>query len=245
MRAVVLAAGLGTRLGDLTADRQKGALLVGGRPLVAHVVEHLHRCGFGEIAVNLHYRPEQVREALADARPRITWFEERDILGTAGALEPMRDFLGREPAFLIHYGDVLTDHDLGAMLKRHREREALLTMLVHQRQGSNSVVEVDVDLRVRAFLERPSPSERAGFESPWVNSGVYVGSASLLDDLPRPPSDVARDLVPRALERGPVFAEPLAGYRCAVDSPERLEEARAAFLSGRWAPPLWDAETTP
>jgi mannose-1-phosphate guanylyltransferase/phosphomannomutase len=120
------------------------------------------------------------------------------------------------------------------MVQRHREQDALLTLLVHQRRGSNSVVDVDADLRVRAFLERPSPTERARLKSRWVNSGVYVCSAPLLDDLPAAPSDVARDLIPRALECGGVYAEPLDGFRCAVDSRERLEEARAAYSSGRW-----------
>jgi NDP-sugar pyrophosphorylase family protein len=240
MRAVVLAAGLGTRLGELTADRQKGALIVGGRPLVAHVVEHVHRCGFGDIAVNLHYRPEQVREALADARPRITWFEEPDLLGTAGALEPMHAFLDKEPAFLVHYGDVLTDHDVGAMVRRHRERKALLTLLVHKREGSNSVVGVDPDWRVREFLERPSEAARDRIRSPWVNSGVYALAPELLGHLAAPPSDVARDLVPRALALGQVFAEPLVGYRCAVDAPARLAEAQAAFDEGRWNSPFSD-----
>jgi len=233
----VLAAGLGTRLGALTADRAKVVLPVGGRPVVAHVVTHLLRCGFDEIAVNLWYRPDQVRAALADAPARITWFEESELLGTAGALSPMQEFLAREDAFLLHYGDVLTDHDLGAMLRRHRRRGALLTMLVHERPGSNSVVGVGEDWRVHAFLERPSAEDRGALASPWVNSGVYVVNSELLLVLPPPPSDVARDLIPRALAAGSVFAEPLEGFRCAVDSADRLEEAEAALSTGRWRAP--------
>jgi len=238
MKAVVLAAGLGTRLGELTAERSKPALLVGGHALIAHVVAHLDECGFEEVAVNLSYRPDQVRAALADARPAIRWFEESELLGTAGALSPMHDFLSGEEAFLVHYGDVLTDHDLGAMLTRHRERDALLTMLIHERPGSNSVVAVDETGRVVAFLERPTDDERRGVASSWVNSGIYVCSAAVLELLPRAPSDFARDLVPRAMAAGAVFAEPLAGFRCAVDSPDRLGEAEAAFQTGRWRSPL-------
>src|SRR5436305_10650884 len=111
VKAVVLAAGLGKRLGDLTADRSKVSLLVGGRPIILHVVDHLAACGFDEIAVNLWYRPDQVRAALANAPADITWFEETELLGTAGALTQMQGFLAGEDAFLVHYGDVLTDHD--------------------------------------------------------------------------------------------------------------------------------------
>lgn len=238
MKAVVLAAGLGTRLGALTAERPKAALRVGGHAIVAHVVAHLARCGFDEIAVNLWYQPDQVRAALADSSARITWFEEPELLGTAGALVPMSEFLASERAFLVHYGDVLTDHDLGAMLNRHSRRGGLLTMLVHERSGSNSVVGVDSDWRVRAFLERPSTEERDRVGSPWVNSGVYAVSADVLPLLPPPPSDVARDLIPRVLGAGTVLAEPLEGFRCAVDSPERLEEAAIALATGRWPSPL-------
>jgi NDP-sugar pyrophosphorylase family protein len=231
VRAVVLAAGRGTRLAPLTDDRPKAALEVAGRPLIARVVDHLVRCGFGEIAVNLHYRPQAVRDALADAQARIVWFEERELLGTAGALGSMRSFLAGDDAFLVQYGDVLTDHDLAGFLERHRARDALLTLLVHERAASNSVVVVDRDGRVTRFLERPSERERRGVESPWVNSGVYACSAGLLELLPRPPSDIPRDLVPRALAADGVYAEPLAGSRWAIDSPERLAEATRALTT--------------
>lgn len=234
MKAVVLAAGLGTRFGALTASRAKGALMVGDRPLVAHVVAHLVESGFDEIAVNLHYHPDQIRAALSKAQARITWFDEPVLLGTAGALRPMGAFLEREPAFVLHYGDVLTDHDLRAMFERHTNREALLTMLVHQRQASNSIVGVDEAWRVVTFLERPSDDERRNVDSPWVNSGVYVCSTEVLKLIPDATSDMAADVVPRALARGGVYAEPLEGFRCAVDSPERLAEAEAALAAGRW-----------
>ena len=236
MKAVVLAAGLGTRLGPLTAERPKAAVLVGGRPIVAHVVAHLVRCGFDEIAVNLSYRPDQVRAALADAPVRISWFEEPELLGTAGALSQMAAFLRSERTFLVHYGDVLTDHDLGAMLTRHMERDALLTMLVHEREHSNSVVQVDSDWRVLDFLERPTVAARAGVDSPWVNSGIYALSPTLLERYRAPPSDVARDLLPLAMASGRVYAEPLSGFRCAIDLPERIREAELALSTNRWRP---------
>jgi NDP-sugar pyrophosphorylase family protein len=234
MKAVVLAAGLGTRLGELTADRAKPALEVGGRPIVAHVVAHLAARGFDAVAVNLHQWPEQVRAALADAWPAIAWFEEDELLGTAGALTAMRGFLADADAFLVHYGDILTDHDLGGLLERHRASGALLTMLVHARPGSNSVVTLDDDDRVVGFLERPTEAERAGADSPWVNSGIYACSRAVLELVPGRPSDMARDVVPSALARGVVRAERLRGYRCAIDAPARLAEAERAIAAGEW-----------
>jgi NDP-sugar pyrophosphorylase family protein len=234
MKAVILAAGYGTRLGALTAERPKAALDIAGRPVLWHVAHHLVLCGFGELAVNLHYRPELVRDALIDLEEHVSWFEEPSLLGTAGALSQMQDFLAGDDAFVVHYGDVLTDHDLGGLMRRHRARRALLTLLVHERPGSNSIVVLDAESRITNFVERPSEFERQATRSPWVNSGIYVCSGDLLEMLPAPPCDLARDVVPRALSSQAVYAEPLAGFRCAIDSPVRLEEARAAAADGRW-----------
>jgi mannose-1-phosphate guanylyltransferase len=237
MKAVVLAAGLGTRLGPMTAETPKAALPIGGRPMIAHILGHLARCGFDQAAVNLHYRSRQVREAvesIPDLGVDVVWFSERDLLGTAGALRPMHGFLGDSDAFLVHYGDVLTDHDLGGMLNRHRDRRALMTLLVHERPHSNSVVVVGDDSRVISFLERPSDAEREGVDSHLVNSGVYACSRDVLQLVPASPCDVARDLVPLALAVGTVFVERVVGYRCAVDSPTRAEEAEQALADGRW-----------
>ena len=216
MKAVVLAAGRGTRLGPLTAERAKPALTVGGR---------------------VHYRADQVRAALGDGAAlgvEIAYFPEQELLGTAGALAPMAAFLAGADAFLVHYADVLTDHDLAGMVERHRRRRALLTLLVHERPGSNSVVTLDAEDRVTGFLERPTAEERSGADSPWVNSGVYVGGAEVTGLIPAGRADLARDVVPKALAFGRTFAERLAGYRCAVDSPERLAEAERALVEGRW-----------
>lgn len=232
MKAAVLAAGIGSRLGELTTETAKPALDVAGTPMVARVVENLARRGFDQIAVNLHYHAEQVRAALGSgpALSRIVYFPERELLGTAGALAPMRGFLSDVDAFVVHYGDVLTDHDVGAMLETHLRRGALLTLLVHRRHGSNSVVTVDEDWRVVGFLERPSERDRAVTTSPWVNSGVYACSREVLDLIPAvAPSDLARDVVPLAVAAGRTYAESLAGYRWAIDSRERLEEARRSL----------------
>jgi mannose-1-phosphate guanylyltransferase len=237
VKAVVLAAGFGTRLGPLTARTPKAALPVGGRPIIAHILGHLSRCGFDQVAINTYYRAPQVQDALESVSGLgldVTWFQERELLGTAGALGPMRDFLSDTDGFLLHYGDVLTDHDLGTMLNRHLDRRALMTLLVHERRQSNSIVVVGEGDEVLQFLERPSDPEFEGIESHWVNSGVYACRREVLELVQAPPCDVARDLVPLALAADTVLVERLAGYRCAVDSPTRIEEAELALADGRW-----------
>jgi NDP-sugar pyrophosphorylase family protein len=240
MRAMVLCAGYGTRLGDLTRLTPKPMLLLEGRPLLEYIIVHLGRHGFREIAVNLHFMPGLIRDYFGDGSRwgvKIHYSVEEALLGTAGALRAMDGFLGQEDAFLVHYGDVLTDQDFTVMMECHRKKKAVMTMLVHQRHGSNSIVSMDGQGRVVHFMERPVVSERPPDGSPWVNSGVSICGPEMLDaidpgwDAP----DIPRDVVPRLVPRGKVYGFPLTSYRCAIDSPARLAEARAAVKEGRYA----------
>lgn len=228
MKAVVLCAGHGTRLGELTREMPKPLLPVAGRPLVEHVLRNLARHGFDEIAVNLHYRPDLVRESLGDGSAlgiRIAYSYEPELLGTAGTLSSLHAFLGDGDPFLVHYGDVLTNHDFSAMLDFHREREAFLTLLVHERSGSNSVVVLDEQRRVTAFVERPGADDPVRSLAAWVNSGACICDSRFLDLVPPPPSDLARDVLPKLAGRPDVYGYPLSGMRVAVDSPERYLQA--------------------
>ncbi len=227
MKAVVLSAGYGTRLGGLTRELPKPLLPLGGRVLAEHVILNLARAGFDEIAVNLHYRPELVRARLGDGSAlgvRITYSYEPELLGTAGTLASLRSSLADGP-FAVHYGDVVTDQDLAPVLDFHLRRSALLTLLVHERPGSNSVVVLDGEQRLVEFVERPPDDHPARERSAWVNSGVCICDPRVLDLVPRPPSDLARDLLPLLAGRDDVYGYPLSGMRVAVDSPERYRSA--------------------
>jgi len=235
MRAMVLCAGYGVRLGEHTRETPKPMLPLGGRPLLEHILRHLVRHGFDEIALNLHFLPETVRGHFGDGSRcgcRLTYSDEPELLGTAGGVRKMAAFL-RDGDFLVHYGDVVTDQDFSAMLRFHQEHRALATLLVHQRVRSNSVVVLDEDRRVTAFLERPTEKERLGVRSSWVFSGVTICDPEVLDLLPPAvPCDLPRDVFPGLVATGRLFGFGLTGYRCAVDSPERLAEARRAAEQG-------------
>ena len=227
MRAIVLSAGYGTRLGELTQELPKALLPVADRPLVEHILLNLARHGFDEVAVNLHYRPELVQDALGDGSRlgvRIEYSYEPELLGTAGTLASLRGFLGDGP-FLVHYGDVLTNEDLGALAAEHQARGALLTLLVHERPGSNSVVVLDDERRIVEFAERPPADDPVRERSSWTNSGICVCDPAVLDLVPPAPSDLARDLLPALAGRPDVYARPLTRRRIAVDSPDRYRQA--------------------
>jgi NDP-sugar pyrophosphorylase family protein len=234
---MVLCAGLGTRLGELTKATPKPMLPLQGRPLLDYILKHLRNHGYREVAINLHFEPDIIRNHFGDGTQfglRITYSIEEQLLGTAGGLKRMESFFRDDPDFLVHYGDVLTDQDWTAMLQFHRDRKAMVTLLVHQRARSNSIVNLDPDGRVSAFLERPAESERHGQSSPWVNSGVCICSPEVFAEIPAGIAcDLPRDVFPRIVGSGRVYGYPLEGYRCAIDSPERLAEVRAALAEGR------------
>ena len=237
MRAMVLCAGYGTRLGDLTRDSPKPMLLLQGHPLLAYIISNLARSGFNQIALNLHFMPQAIRDYFGDGSRwdvELTCSYEPELLGTAGGVKNMEHFLRHEDAFLVHYGDILTDQDFSAMLSFHRKQGALATLLLHQRARSNSVVTLDGEGRIVGFLERPSEEARRRVDSPWVNSGIFICAPEFLDAIPANVScDLPQDIFPRLVDGGRLYGYALAGYRCAIDSPERLAEARRALAQGR------------
>jgi mannose-1-phosphate guanylyltransferase/phosphomannomutase len=235
MKAMLLCAGYGTRLGRLVGEVPKPMLPVCGRPMLEHLVRHLARHGFCEIAINLHFRAAVIRDYFGDGSRfgvRLVYSDEPQLLGTAGSVKNMANFLAGSEPFLVQYGDVVTDQDFTAMLEFHRRRQALATLLVHQRAKSNSLVGIDSDQRIVAFLERPTDQQRT-FESPWVNSGIVICESAMLDEIPEcAPCDLPADVYTKLAPGGRLYAFPLAGHRYAVDSPQRLEEVRAAVERG-------------
>ena len=238
MKAMILCAGFGTRLGDLTREIPKPMLPLGDRPLVEYILCHLAVHGFNQIAVNLHFMPEIIPAHFGDGSRwaiRLCYTYERQLLGTAGGVKNMAAFLGDGDPFLVQYGDVVTNQDLTAMLHFHRQRRALATLLVHQRAKSNSVVSLDESGRIVNFLERPTDAERRGVESPWVFSGITLCAPELLDAIPPDTAcDLPRDIFIKLVPTGRLFGFPLTGRRCAVDSPERLAEARESVRLGHF-----------
>ena len=237
MKAMVLCAGFGTRLGDLTREMPKPMLPIHGQPMLAYILGNLKRHNFDEVIINLHFRPEIIRDHFGDGSRgglKITYSPEPELLGTAGGVKNVEKFFQDVPDFLVHYGDVVTDQDFTAMLEFHRERKALATLLLHERTKSNSVVTLDDEGRIVGFLERPSDEARAGHASRWVNSGICLCSPEIFAHIPAGRAcDLPRDIFIHLVGRRRLFGFPLSGYRCAVDSPERLAEVKVALQDGR------------
>ncbi|MGB0583357.1 MAG: nucleotidyltransferase family protein [Limisphaerales bacterium] len=242
MKAMILSAGLGTRLGDLTQETPKGMLPIDGYPILAWIVANLRRQGVTELVMNLHFFPESITEYFG---AEIAYSREAELQGTAGGVRDAKALLAGEDEILVHYGDIVTDQNVQEMLVQHRETNALVTLLLHERNKSNSVVAMDESRQITEFLERPSEVERKQLSSSWVNSGICICSPEIFDHIP--PAglvDLPRDVFVKLVDTGRLFGFPLTGFRCAIDSPERLESTRRAVDEGKicFHPATFDCE---
>ena len=233
---MLLCAGYGSRLGALTKATPKPMLEVAGRPILDYTLSHLAAHGVSEVGINLHFRPQVIQEFVGDGGPwgvSVTYSKEDQLLGTAGAVAKMRWFLEDCDAFLVLYGDILTDQSLSDLVRFHIERQALMSMLVHESRSSNSIVRLDGHGAVTGFWERPDARTRNAVQSNWASSSIFVGAPAVLDQIPsRVPCDIPKDLLPPVLRQGRLYGYPLTGFRCAIDSPARLTRAGRALAGG-------------
>lgn len=184
---MILAAGYGTRLWPLTIDRAKPAIPFMNRPLVGYVAEYLAGYGFDDVVVNLHHRPESVREALGDGSKfgvRLHYVEEPEILGTGGAIDNARSLLEGD-AFVVVNGKLATDIDLSAALETHRRERALATLVLrpNPERERYSVVHTSDGL-VTGFGGYPA-SDNAGEDAPLMFTGIQVLDRRVFDFIPR------------------------------------------------------------
>lgn len=207
MKAMILAAGYGERLWPLTADRGKPALPVLGKPLVGYVAEYLAQHGVTEAVVNLHHRPESVRDSLGDGSEfglHLEYVHEPVILGTSGGLDNARQYF-QDETFVVVNGKIITDIDLNAAIETHRKQEALATLVLKRNEQHErfSIVETDAGL-VTHFAGMPKPDPvKNGAEAPLMFTGIHILEPRIFDYIPRDVfSDSVIHVYPPAIEKG-------------------------------------------
>ena len=229
MKAMVLAAGLGTRLRPLTYEITKPMVPVLDQPVMEHIIELLERHGFEDVIANLHYFPDSIKEYFGE---RISYRFEEELLGTAGGVRACREFFGDEP-FIVISGDALTDIDLQALARRHRDAGGIATLTVKKVADTREygVVLHDRDGRITGFQEKPAPEEAL---SDLGNCGIYVFSPEIFDYFPEAPfADWAHDVFPALLENDvPFHIHEIAEYWNDVGSLAELRQGTFDALEG-------------
>ena len=230
MKAMVLAAGLGTRLKPITFEIPKPLVPVLDRPVMAHIVGMLERQGFDDLIANLHYYPDTIRDYFGD---RLEYRFEEELLGTAGGVRNVADFFGDDPVVVVS-GDALTDTDLNALVERHRSAGGIATLTVKKVPDTREygVVIHDSEGRIEGFQEKPDPADAL---SDVGNCGIYCFSPEIFEYFPdRPFADWAQDVFPALLEGDvPFHVHQIEDYWNDVGSLEELRQGTFDALEGK------------
>lgn len=209
MKAMILAAGKGTRLHPLTENLPKPMVPLNGKPLLEYIIEWLKFYRILELAINIHHHPEVIVNHFGSGKElgvNITYSHEEKLLGTAGAIKKLSAFFN-EP-FLVIYGDNLCNCNLARLVEAHYTKGGIGMIALFRREetSASGIVEMDRESKIIRFLEKPNKAESF---SNLVNSGIYVLDPGIIEHIPSTqPYDFGRDLFPQIILRG----EKLYGY---------------------------------
>jgi mannose-1-phosphate guanylyltransferase len=234
-RAILLAAGLGTRLRPLTYEVPKPLVPVLGTPVMEHILRLLARHGFDDVISNVHYFPEQIQKRFGDGSEwgvHLRYSHEPELLGTAGGVRNVREHFGAE-TFLIISGDALTDIDLTALWEAHRAKGGIATLSLKRVDDPSQigVAIMNEDGRIQGFQEKPDPAEAL---SDLGNCGIYVMEPEIFDYFPeRPFVDWAQDVFPTLLEQDVAFhGHEIGEYWNDIGNMKELRQGNFDALAG-------------
>ncbi len=233
MKAMILAAGLGTRLRPLTLERAKPAIPLLGKPLVCHITEKLKALGVFDFRLNLHHLPETVEAAFENRvdEIRVSFSYEPVILGTAGGLKANESFFA-DQTFIMANGDVLFDFELGNAIEFHKRMNAFATLILVPQAAPFPFypIKIDSEFRLRHFKgEWPG-----GPVTPdtYVFSGIHILEPRVFDYIP--PGrfcEINDEVYPKALAAGErIFGFPISGYWNDLGAPARYLAAQNALF---------------
>ena len=220
MKAMILAAGKGTRVRPLTYELPKPMIPILGKPVMEYLVEELARHGVREIMVNVSHLPDKIERYFGDGRRwgvQIGYSFEGHIedgkiestpVGSAGGLKRIQDFSGFfDDTFIVVCGDALIDLDLTRAVRKHWQYGAAASVCVHKvpqsRVSNYGVVVCDESGAITSFQEKPSVSEA---KSNLVNTGIYIFEPEVLDLIPSNREyDIGSELFPKIVQKGLPF----------------------------------------
>ena len=225
MKAMILAAGKGTRVRPITHTIPKPMIPILQKPVMEFLLELLRQHGFTEVMVNVSHLAEEIENYFRDGQRfgvEIAYsFEGRiedgeligDALGSAGGLKKIQNFQNFfDDTFVVLCGDALIDLNLSEAVRRHRQKGALATLITkrvpREKVSSYGVVVTDDDGRVKAFQEKPAVEDALSDE---INSGIYLFEPEIFEHIPDGvPFDIGSQLFPKLVAEGlPFYALPM------------------------------------
>ena len=234
---MLLAGGMSTRLYPLTRSVPKPLVPIAGEPVSAQILRYLHSFGIDDVAINVHYHADQIREAFGDGSRygvRLHYLYEPELMGSAGAVKQMEDFF-RDDTFIVIGCDILTDASLHDLVAFHRAHDAIATIaLTHmERVEQYGVVITDPHGLIVEFQEKPAPGTERAKD---VNTGIYCFDPEIFEHIPADVFiDFGKNVFPRLQkERAAFYGMPVPGaYWCDIGTPEEYRRGTDDVLSGR------------
>lgn len=231
MRALLLAAGLGSRLRPLTETVPKCLVEINGRPLLDYWLESLFAAGIERVLLNTHWLADVVNDHVARSsfRDRVDLVHEAELLGTGGTIVANRAWLGSGP-FMVAHADNLTDFDVPAFIDAHGKRppSCVMTMLAFHTDAPKTcgILELGPDNTVRAFHEKVEnpPGDLA-------NAAVYIFEPEIADfaaSLGKPFVDLSTEVIPAFMNR--IYVVITIGYHRDIGTLEALFRARSEYV---------------
>lgn len=228
MKAMILAAGVGSRLGALTAERPKALIEIEGVTMLERVARRLIAAGVGELIVNLFHFGAQI-EAFLKARSnfgiRVEFSREDPLLETGGGLKKAAPFFNDGRPFFLHNVDVLSDLDLGALYQAHLKNPALATLAVRKRETARQLL-FDREGLLRG--RRAGPAQGEGGLEALAFDGVHVISPEIFPKM----TETGAFSLSQTYLRLAALGEKIRAFRADgsqwldIGSTERLQEAR-------------------
>lgn len=233
MKALVLCAGYGSRLGALCDSTPKALLDLGPMTILEHILGQIQRTTIQEVFINLHYRGQDIVDRIGNGSRfglQIRYCHEAQLLGTAGSVGQLAKEVQQQD-LLVHYGDIVSTQDLKVFCEGHRASKLAATILVHRRKGSNSFAFFGEADRIDRFLERPQMVP-ADADKSFAFSGICALSPECVRRIvEKGAKDLPADLFGELSLQSQLRGVRLSSFRVAVDSPARLEMARRVFAS--------------
>lgn len=235
MKAMILAAGLGTRLRPLTDGVPKPLLPVGGTPLIVWNLLLLRRHGFRDVVINLHYLGPMIEEALGDGSRfglRITYSKETTILGTGGGIKQAEPYFDGEPVLVLN-GDTLVELDLDELVTFHVAEKAMATLVLREDRDAVRWGLVEMGAERRIVRITGQGLDDSGPTVPRMFAGIHILDLCLLRDVPKETALSIIDPYVAAIKRGErVLGYDMQGYWSDVGTIERYTQAEQDVRAG-------------
>ncbi len=248
MKAMILAAGLGTRLRPFTDTLPKPLVPVGGRPLIVWNLLLLRSHGVREVMINLHHLADKIQDHLEDGRQwgmQLAYSRETALLGTGGGIKQVEEFFDGQP-FLVLNGDTLEDLNLTEMIARHQDCGALATMALRSELDVENwgVVECNDDNRVLTIRGVGLKEDIAtSFIHRKMFAGIHVLQPEVLRDIPKDSNSSIIAAYQACLEKGGwIQGYGFSGYWSDVGTLERYRQVERDFAMGLL--PVWEENET-